>query len=413
MVAHTGFLTHGRLLARRREPPAARRERARPRRPRARPRRRGRRVATRVRRARARVGRRRHRAWRSASQFVPRVVTAFGGDRPENRASVAVLFLVLVGDVRPDDRARARRARAPRHADAPAAAAVGPPRRRRGRRRSACSLCCGWSSRRSRPRRAGRRAWRAARRSSPRSSAGRRTQPARFAAWGRAISDAPFPSALGTLQSPPNPGPPPGTSITPAVNARVRASTVKVTGRACDDDPGGERMGRGAGPRRHERARRRGRAGDHGADRRRRDAAGDGDRVRSRARRRGARRSRARRERRSRRRGRLGRAVGAVYGHPGGGPLRASPARIGDEILAVGTDIYRTGSSRRHVYVLAAALAPGDSGGALVNRTRRGDRHGVRDRPRPERDRLRAHRRRDRPGARARRSQRRRAPDDR
>ena len=59
--------------------------------------------------------------------------------------------------------------------------------------------------------------------------------------------------------------------------------------------------------------------------------------------------------------------LGAVYGHPGGGRLQASPARVGDEILAVGTDIYRTGSSRRHVYVLAAVLAPGDSGGALVN----------------------------------------------
>ncbi len=62
--------------------------------------------------------------------------------------------------------------------------------------------------------------------------------------------------------------------------------------------------------------------------------------------------------------------VGAVYGHPGGGPLQAAPARVGDEILAVGTDIYRTGSSRRHVYVLASKLAPGDSGGALVD-TRR------------------------------------------
>jgi S1-C subfamily serine protease len=60
-------------------------------------------------------------------------------------------------------------------------------------------------------------------------------------------------------------------------------------------------------------------------------------------------------------------AVGAVYGHPGGGQLRASPARVGDEIIAIGTDIYRTSSSRRHVYVLAAALAPGDSGGALVD----------------------------------------------
>ena len=59
--------------------------------------------------------------------------------------------------------------------------------------------------------------------------------------------------------------------------------------------------------------------------------------------------------------------VGAVYGHPGGGPLRASPARVGEKIVAVGTDIYRTGVSRRNVFVLAAALAPGDSGGALVN----------------------------------------------
>jgi S1-C subfamily serine protease len=67
--------------------------------------------------------------------------------------------------------------------------------------------------------------------------------------------------------------------------------------------------------------------------------------------------------------------VGAVYGHPGGGDLTASPARVGEEILAVGTDIYRTNSSRRHVYVLAAALAPGDSGGALVDT--RGDVIGV------------------------------------
>ena len=38
-----------------------------------------------------------------------------------------------------------------------------------------------------------------------------------------------------------------------------------------------------------------------------------------------------------------------------------------EEIVAVGTTIYRTAQSRRHVFVLAAALAPGDSGGALVN----------------------------------------------
>ena len=59
--------------------------------------------------------------------------------------------------------------------------------------------------------------------------------------------------------------------------------------------------------------------------------------------------------------------MAATDGHPGGGELIASPARIGEEILAVGSDIYRTGSSRRQVYVLAASLEPGDSGGPLVD----------------------------------------------
>lgn len=60
---------------------------------------------------------------------------------------------------------------------------------------------------------------------------------------------------------------------------------------------------------------------------------------------------------------------GVVYGHPGGGPLKAASARIGAQITAVGTNIYRTSKSRRSVFVLAASLAPGDSGGALVNRS--------------------------------------------
>ena len=59
--------------------------------------------------------------------------------------------------------------------------------------------------------------------------------------------------------------------------------------------------------------------------------------------------------------------VGAVYGHPGGGPLAVIPARIAQSIVAVGTDIYRTSNSRRRVLVLASDLAPGDSGGALVD----------------------------------------------
>jgi S1-C subfamily serine protease len=58
---------------------------------------------------------------------------------------------------------------------------------------------------------------------------------------------------------------------------------------------------------------------------------------------------------------------GAVFGYPGGGPLRESPARIAEEILAKGTDIYHSAPTRRDVFVLAAALAPGDSGGPLVD----------------------------------------------
>src|SRR5438552_1666985 len=59
-------------------------------------------------------------------------------------------------------------------------------------------------------------------------------QPATFAAWGLAISEAPYPSALGPLDTPPDPGvAPTGQKLTPAVDAMVRGSTVKVTGNAC------------------------------------------------------------------------------------------------------------------------------------------------------------------------------------
>ena len=57
----------------------------------------------------------------------------------------------------------------------------------------------------------------------------------------------------------------------------------------------------------------------------------------------------------------------ALFGHPGGGPLRIAPARIAETVNASGTDIYRTGRTSRRVHVLAANLAPGDSGGPLVD----------------------------------------------
>jgi len=58
---------------------------------------------------------------------------------------------------------------------------------------------------------------------------------------------------------------------------------------------------------------------------------------------------------------------GAVYGHPGGGRLEISPFRVSERITAVGTDIYDRARTRRDVLVLAAALAPGDSGSALID----------------------------------------------
>ncbi len=60
---------------------------------------------------------------------------------------------------------------------------------------------------------------------------------------------------------------------------------------------------------------------------------------------------------------------GAVFGHPGGGPLELSPFVTRQRINAVGTDIYGSPGTERDVLVLASALAPGDSGSPLVDTT--------------------------------------------
>src|SRR4051794_6677454 len=59
--------------------------------------------------------------------------------------------------------------------------------------------------------------------------------------------------------------------------------------------------------------------------------------------------------------------VGAVFGHPFGGPLELSPFKGGDDTAARGFDIYDQTRTTRHIFVLASHLAPGDSGGALVD----------------------------------------------
>jgi S1-C subfamily serine protease len=58
----------------------------------------------------------------------------------------------------------------------------------------------------------------------------------------------------------------------------------------------------------------------------------------------------------------------AVFGHPEGQiDLEISPAGIRQQVNALGPDLYDVGVTRRAVYVLAAELAPGDSGAGLVD----------------------------------------------
>jgi S1-C subfamily serine protease len=59
--------------------------------------------------------------------------------------------------------------------------------------------------------------------------------------------------------------------------------------------------------------------------------------------------------------------TGAVFGHPGGGPLRVAPYSVGREITATGTDIYDRSRTEREVLILSSELRPGDSGAALIN----------------------------------------------
>lgn len=58
---------------------------------------------------------------------------------------------------------------------------------------------------------------------------------------------------------------------------------------------------------------------------------------------------------------------GAVFGYPGGGELTLSPFAVGDIRTASGRDIYGDEPTSRELLFLAAALEPGDSGGALVD----------------------------------------------
>ncbi len=298
-------------------------------------------------------------------QLVPRVVTWLGGESADDRVTVALVFLVLVasigqgvglavGMVLPRLRPPTPRFESADRAGGAVVGVVG-------------VLALVWMVI---PSLATAQGWpaRAARGSFVIDAldAFAPAPPGRFAAWGRAISEAPYPAALGTLEEPPDPGTPPVTGVPPEVDRAVRASVVKVTGSACSQIQEGS--GWVAAPslvvtNAHVVA---GEAAtevvdDSGAVHDATVVAFDAVRdlaVLSVP-------------------GLTAPAIplgpgeegdlGAFYGHPGGDDLRAAPARIGEEITAVGTDIYRTAESRRQVFVVAAELHPGDSGGPLVD----------------------------------------------
>jgi S1-C subfamily serine protease len=57
---------------------------------------------------------------------------------------------------------------------------------------------------------------------------------------------------------------------------------------------------------------------------------------------------------------------GAVYGHPGGGDLRAAPFDVAERVQAEGKDLFGDKSIVRDVLVLSTSLRPGDSGAPVV-----------------------------------------------
>jgi S1-C subfamily serine protease len=182
------------------------------------------------------------------------------------------------------------------------------------------------------------------------------------------VQDADFPKVFDALRPAPSTGPPPATSgLDPSVEARVTASTVRISGTACD------RVLEGSGfspeadvvvtnahvvagvsdPTVQTPAGRRLRARvvvfDPNRDLAVLDVAGLGEAPLPVA------------------TAHVG-DTGAVFGHPGGQvEIAVAPARVADEVDATGRNLYDSQTIRRDVLVLASHLLPGDSGGPLVN----------------------------------------------
>lgn len=184
----------------------------------------------------------------------------------------------------------------------------------------------------------------------------------------RLVGENSFPKVFDSLRPAPTPGPPPAASgIAPDVVARVSASTVKIEGEACrriqegsgfaaapDTVVTNAHVVAGVDRPRVQRPNGRTLSATVVAFDSRRDLAvlrvpGLGQQPLP-----------------------IGNAregqSGAVFGHPGGqDALRVSPARIDERVQAVGRDLYDQSQTRRDVFILAAELHPGDSGGALTD----------------------------------------------
>jgi S1-C subfamily serine protease len=188
----------------------------------------------------------------------------------------------------------------------------------------------------------------------------------------RLVGSGSFPEVFSALHPGESLGPPPASSgLSPAVVARVSASTVKVEGQACGRIQDGSGFAAAAGeivtnahvvagePAGHTQVQLPGRRFlpatvvlfDPERDLAILQVAGLGAAPLPTA------------------TGTAG-ETGAVFGHPGGNEaLTVAPAGIDQEITATGRDLYDSRSIRRDVFVLAAELHPGDSGGPLVNQS--------------------------------------------
>jgi Trypsin-like peptidase domain/Colicin V production protein len=267
--------------------------------------------------------------------FVPRVVTALGGTTADGRIGVALLFLFLVAAI---GQAFGLVIGLLVHRVFPMPNPLPLWDRIAGASAGALGLLVltwlvipslataqGW------PARMARGSWMVAaiQRVAPR-------QPAQFAAWGLAISEAPYPSALGPLDSPPDPGVAPRTKLSPRVDALVRRSILKVTGNACHQIQDGSGWVASPGivvTNAHVVAGERSTTVVDATGARMRAIVIDFDPVRDLA---VLSVPRLEAPALTLATGTTG-DEGAVYGHPAGGPLQVAPARIGEEIVAVGT----------------------------------------------------------------------------